>query len=352
MKVVLNIEVKELEKKLNRKIVVDEDISLTNFCEGILVSLNIDKMLSYGLVDDGYCYSNSNFDYSLYENEHRDIDNYLLKDLKLKKESSLELLCFHQQCHFEILIDVLEIVDEKTEDEFTVIDGKGYGFFNNESIYELYRILRYTKKQKENLCTKIQKECLKIGFDKDLINKRIKDYFIDKEESKKPKSYILNVGLEGFNKDIKRKIIVSNNITIDDLCRIVIAAFRGDFSHLYDLKKDKDYLGEEFSDRPLYDLRLKEKQKIYVIYDFGDDWRFKVTISKIVDGYSKTEVLSGKGYGIVDDCGGVYGLYDIFYGENHDDDPDYEGWPHQDINEFDLEECNEDVRKRGEFNGF
>ena len=157
----------------------------------------------------------------------------------------------------------------------------------------------------------------------------------------------MNVVLEGFDKDIKRKIIVGNNITIDHLCRIVIAAFRGDFSHPYDLKKEKDYLGEEFSDRPLYDLRLKEKQRLYVIYDFGDNWSFKVTISKIVDGYSKTEVLSGKGYGIVDDCGGVYGLDDIFYGENHDDDPDYEGWPHQDINEFDLEECNKDVRKYG-----
>ena len=86
MKVVLNIEVKELEKKLNRKIVVDEDISLINFCEGILVSFNIDKFLSYGLFDPKYCYSDSVFDYEYFQNDHRNIDNYILKDLIKKRK--------------------------------------------------------------------------------------------------------------------------------------------------------------------------------------------------------------------------------------------------------------------------
>ena len=50
------------------------------------------------------------------------------------------------------------------------------------------------------------------------------------------------------------------------------------------------------------------------------------------------EVLSGKGYGIIDDCGGVWGLGDIFSGEDTD-------WGEYDINDFDLDECNENVKK-------
>lgn len=51
-----------------------------------------------------------------------------------------------------------------------------------------------------------------------------------------------------------------------------------------------------------------------IIYDWGDNWQFNVTLSKIMDGNDEYDfnVISSKGYGIIDDCGGICGLSDIF----------------------------------------
>ena len=40
MKVVLNVVVEELEKYINRQIIVDENIKLTDLCEYIIISMN------------------------------------------------------------------------------------------------------------------------------------------------------------------------------------------------------------------------------------------------------------------------------------------------------------------------
>lgn len=46
-----------------------------------------------------------------------------------------------------------------------------------------------------------------------------------------------------------------------------------------------------------------------------------------------------KGYGIIDDCGGIFGLCNIFNGED-------DSWGKHNINEFNLEECNKIVKNR------
>ena len=50
------------------------------------------------------------------------------------------------------------------------------------------------------------------------------------------------------------------------------------------------------------------------------------------------KVISGKGYGIIDDCGGIFGLYNVFSGED-------DRWAKHNINELDLKECNKIVKK-------
>ena len=58
-------------------------------------------------------------------------------------------------------------------------------------------------------------------------------------------------------------------------------------------------------------------------------------ISKVINDYGdkRMYVISGKGYGIIDDCGGIYGLYEIFNKINND-------WGEYDINNFDLDKAN------------
>ena len=114
----------------------------------------------------------------------------------------------------------------------------------------------------------------------------------------------------------------------------------GDLSHQFDIKKNKEYLGENYGDFELFYLNLKEKQRLKIMYDFGDNWAFNLTVSKVIENFSENdfEVLSGKGYGIIDDCGGIWGLENIFNGKDT-------SWGIYDINEFDLEKLNSKINK-------
>ena len=73
------------------------------------------------------------------------------------------------------------------------------------------------------------------------------------------KKYIFNVSLEGFNKEIKRKISVSSDMPLNSFCEKVIVSMNGDLSHGFDVKMDKEYLGEYYVEHELFYLNLKEK---------------------------------------------------------------------------------------------
>lgn len=66
---------------------------------------------------------------------------------------------------------------------------------------------------------------------------------------------------------------------------------------------------------------------------------FNITVVKINEGYDsfrKFRVLSGKGFGIIDDCGGNYGLEKIFNKENTQ-------MGDCDINDFDMKKINQNI---------
>ena len=56
-------------------------------------------------------------------------------------------------------------------------------------------------------------------------------------------------------------------------------------------------------------------------------------LDQINYGNKPFEVLEGKGYGIIDDCGGIFGLVNIFEKKNTD-------WGEYNINDFDLKKTN------------
>ena len=166
---------------------------------------------------------------------------------------------------------------------------------------------------------------------------KIAEYKEFARELNKPKTYEFNIALEGFEKEIKRKVLAESTMNLDDFCRYIVYSMRGDLSHMYTLKRGKEYLDEDvLQARDLNYLRLEKGQRLKLVYDMGDNWTFKITVAKIIDGFTgdrKFKVISGKGYGIIDDCGGTYGLYNIFIGKNKD-------WGVYDINNFDLDEIN------------
>ena len=336
MKAVISVYLYYFEE-IYRQIVVDYDIKLTDLCEYIIVSMNGSKIPFYSLYYNKVEYFAYKFDDD--DNDIKSIFNLKLSDLNIKMGSELELdYNLDQDYYFIIKVDAIEnLVNFKNE--FEVLNGAGYGILDSISTNHLRNLL--INKDKKNYYLKVdQINYLKMKFDINENNDKIREYIKYREELTREKRYVFNVSLDEFDKEIKRKIVMDNDLTIDTFCKKVIASMNGSLGHAYIIKRNKDYLDEEyFEDVPLYYIDLKEKQRLKVIYDFGDNWIFNVTVSKIIDGYGEenSEVISGKGYGIIDDCGGTWGLDDIFSGKN-------DSWGSYDINEFDLEECNRDVQ--------
>jgi hypothetical protein len=82
-----------------------------------------------------------------------------------------------------------------------------------------------------------------------------------------------------------------------------------------------DDFGEDATKVKLHKLNLSSPAFLSVWYDFGDDWKVSVTLEKALEGKDfpdsklpDTElprVLEGKGSGIIEDIGGIYGLYEF-----------------------------------------
>ena len=73
---------------------------------------------------------------------------------------------------------------------------------------------------------------------------------------------------------------------------------------------DRDKMATEYA---LFDLPLGKSAFLVVRYDFGDNWEVKLTLEKALDEselglVQLPRVLDGKGYGIIEDAGGAYGL--------------------------------------------
>ncbi len=95
-------------------------------------------------------------------------------------------------------------------------------------------------------------------------------------------------------------------------------------------------------------------------YDFGDSWEVAVRLEEIVidkalPAKELPRVLAGEGYGIVEDCGGVGGLYDLSEalqegeGDAYDELVEWLGCDTLDLGDFDLEQKNRDLKRGPRF---
>jgi len=61
---------------------------------------------------------------------------------------------------------------------------------------------------------------------------------------------------------------------------------------------------------------MHEKESIAFLYDYGDEWEVTVKLEKILSfdpatADSLPQTLDGAGFGIIEDCGGAFGLMHI-----------------------------------------
>ena len=340
MKIKIDLYVNGLKKEIKRKVNVNDNITMRSFCEHVIVSINGNCKHLYQLV--------KNYEYTFLGPGCDIIDDKIeemMEDLKIS-ELNLSigdelLLNYDFRMDWEIIIKIKKVEEGYFESDFEVIDGKGQGILEDCGNREIIKkcINGELDELDKKIYSNVYKEFNKFldkKFDISKINAEIHNYLENFREIFKPKRYIMNIALEGYEKEIKRKICVDSNVRLDKFCECVILSMKGDLSHSYGIKKAKEYVDDEImKEQDLNYLELKEKQRLTIIYDYGADWRFYITVSKVIDDYGNKpfEVLEGKGYGIIDDCGGIFGLVNIFEKKNTD-------WGEYNINDFDLKKTN------------
>lgn len=172
---------------------------------------------------------------------------------------------------------------------------------------------------------------------------------------------IFRVTLNGAPRKLWRRIAVSSNDTLYDLINIILVSFEAEFDHLFDIRYKNFRFGvpgpydfEPIKDARrilLFQLLLHPGDQMLLTYDYGDNWQFTVTYKgdgcEITDLSKYPKVLSGKGWGILEDD--HYHLNWLISCEELDDDTKnelleyYEEIP--DLTEFDLKENDRKVRK-------
>lgn len=91
--------------------------------------------------------------------------------------------------------------------------------------------------------------------------------------------------------------------------------------------------------------------KLYFFYDFGDNWCVSVTLERVfkdanIPGRLLPLVLDGAGFGIIEDCGGVWGLTELAKafkkkkGKAYDEYREWLGQDDLDLESFDIYDMN------------
>ena len=191
--------------------------------------------------------------------------------------------------------------------------------------------------------------------------------------------------LEGYKPKIWRKFQVDENITVARLGYTVMAMYEMQASHLLAIEYERSLLtpsGKKSSRTELIDrygipndfdddfgfddkdatktrlseLQLEEPYSLLVWYDFGDDWRVRITLKEAQNNPDLPQselprVFGGKGFGIVEDCGGIYGLADLAAayktkrGKEYKQYREWLGLDDFDLAAFNIDEMNIRVKK-------
>jgi hypothetical protein len=135
--------------------------------------------------------------------------------------------------------------------------------------------------------------------------------------------YQIKVTLVGSKPPIWRRLIVKNNIKLDQLHTVLQVAMGWFNCHLHQYRVGSSYIGIPDPD---FDMDVVDERKVYLQdiitnpndsfvyeYDFGDGWEHKIVLEKIVplDSSESTVVIKGKKACPPEDCGGIWGYSDF-----------------------------------------
>jgi hypothetical protein len=138
----------------------------------------------------------------------------------------------------------------------------------------------------------------------------------------------IKITLLGSKPPIWRRLLVSADMTLERLHGIIQLAMGWQNSHLHEFEIGGERFGESVPDDELMGMpaavnerrvRLssvlghKGAKGVYT-YDFGDSWAHSIVVEKVLPldpGLVYPLCLDGKGHGPPEDCGGIYGYYNL-----------------------------------------
>lgn len=152
--------------------------------------------------------------------------------------------------------------------------------------------------------------------------------------------YQLKISLAGSKPEIWRRIAVPSAIRLDRLHDVIQKAMGWLGYHLHDFRAGGEVYGTpdpelemlNESKFTLKDIAPQEGNRFIYDYDFGDSWQHEVTVEKILppDPSLKSPVcLDGKNACPPEDCGGIYGYYnllDAIKDPKHEDHESMKDW--------------------------
>ena len=135
--------------------------------------------------------------------------------------------------------------------------------------------------------------------------------------------YQIKVTLTGSKPPIWRRLIVKDNIRLDQLHSVLQVSMGWFDCHLHQYIVGNSYIGipdpdfemDVIDERKiyLYDLVSNPKDNFTYEYDFGDGWNHKIVLEKTLplDFSESPIVIKGKKACPPEDCGGIWGYSDF-----------------------------------------
>ncbi len=181
--------------------------------------------------------------------------------------------------------------------------------------------------------------------------------------------YQLKVTLRGSKPPIWRRLQVASDTSLYKLHQIIQIAMDWDNSHLHHFivgetvyddrasEPDPFGLGMESKDErkaKLGQLLSRPKEKLLYEYDFGDSWEHEILLEKVLppdEGTRYPVCVGGKRAAPPDDCGGIWGYYEMLDALSDPDHPDHEEYDEWlgaepfDTETFDLDAINDRLRR-------
>ena len=134
--------------------------------------------------------------------------------------------------------------------------------------------------------------------------------------------YQIKITLVGSKPPIWRRLIVKDNIRLDQLHSVFQIAMGWLNYHLHQYRVGGSYIGmpdpdfDVIDERKVYlqDIISNPKEYFFYEYDFGDGWKHKIVLEKILPlnfSESSPAVIKGKKACPPEDCGGIWGYSDF-----------------------------------------